>query len=212
MAQSPPFPAWLPWLMRVALSALCATWRVRYVGREAFDEAVAAGGAVLAFWHGQQLPIVFLHRDRGFMPIISQSRDGELLARLVSGLGYEPVRGSSSRGGSEAFAAGLRALAEGRCPGLAVDGPRGPRLEPKHGALTLAARSGRPVLHVTARAARAIRLRSWDRFEIPLPFTRIEVRYGRMEPPEPAPESIERARVALRDAMTGLSALETTPP
>ena len=211
MAGRPLVRGWLPWLLRWILAALCATWRVRYEGRDAFERAIAEG-AVLAFWHGEQLPIVFLHPHRGFAPIVSRSRDGELLSAIVTPLGYAPIRGSSSRGGSEAFHEALALLEAGRCPGVAVDGPRGPWHVPKHGALTLAARSGRPILMVVATARRAIRLKSWDRFEIPLPFTRVTVAYGRMEAPEGTPEAIAAAAEALAEAMTALSAPASTRP
>lgn len=210
MGERPPSARWLAPLLRGALALLALTWRVRFEGKAAFD-AEMARGAVLAFWHGEQLPIVFLHRDRAICPIISWSADGELLAAIVSRLGYEPVRGSSSRGGQEAFHQCLTLLGQGRCPGVAIDGPRGPRHEPKHGALTLAARSGRPILLVVANSRRAARLRSWDRFEIPLPFTRITVRYGRMDAPPDDEAAIEHARSTLRASMEALSAPDTTP-
>ena len=209
MASQPPRTRWLAPLLRWAALALAATWRVRFEGKADFD-AESAQGAVLAFWHGEQLPIVLLHRDRGICPIISHSADGELLTAIVSRLGYAPVRGSSSRGGAEALQACLDLLARGQSPGVALDGPRGPWHEPKHGALTLAARSRRPVLLVVASCARKIRLKSWDRFEIPLPFTRVTVRYGRMQ--APAPDGVEAARATLRQAMEALSAPGTTPP
>ena len=210
MAGRPLVRRCLAWLLRWTLAALAATWRVRTEGREAFERDVAEGGAVLVFWHGEQLPIVFLHPNRGFAPIISHSSDGELLSAIVTPLGYAPIRGSSSRGGSEAFHAALEVLSRGGCPGVAIDGPRGPWHVPKHGALTLAARAQRPILLVVATARRALRLKSWDRFEIPLPFTTVTVRYGRMEAPDPSPEAIKSAAEALADAMGALSGPDTT--
>ena len=79
--------------------ALRRTWRVRYHCPEVFDEAVDRGGAVIAFWHGEQLPLVPIHATARVAGLASLSRDGSLLAGVISRLGYTVVRGSSSRGG-----------------------------------------------------------------------------------------------------------------
>ncbi len=184
---------------------LAASWRVSFVHREILDETLAAGPAVLAFWHGEQLVMVATHAGRGFLGMASLSRDGELLARVIRRLGYRVVRGSASRGGREALRRCQAALAAGGPPpALALDGPRGPRHEPHAGALVLAARARVPVVFGVSRARPAIRLRSWDRFEIPLPGARVRVAYGRLPPPDPG--EIESARAELRRRMERLAA------
>jgi lysophospholipid acyltransferase (LPLAT)-like uncharacterized protein len=116
--------------------------------------------------------------------MVSQSRDGELLARALARLGFGLVRGSSSRGGLSALRASLRALeGEQRPVAIAVDGPRGPRHQVAPGAVGLALGRGRPLVYARALSWPRLQLRTWDRFELPLPFARVELRYGRWTPP-----------------------------
>jgi lysophospholipid acyltransferase (LPLAT)-like uncharacterized protein len=153
------------------LRILAWTWRVR-VGGDA-----ARGPVVYAFWHGLQLPLVALHRDRGIVGMASQSRDGELLAGVISRLGFGTIRGSSSQGGSMALRASVRALRDGHSVALAVDGPRGPRHHVHPGALAAAQMASVALVAVRCRARPALRLSSWDRFCIPLPFALVEVEH-----------------------------------
>lgn len=198
MGRSPDSRAWLVAPLALLYRAWSATWRYRFQGRALLDEATA-GGAVLALWHGEQLALAVVHRDVGGVPLVSQSRDGELLAGVLRRLGFPLVRGSSSRGGPAAFQAELDLLRDGRSPILTVDGPRGPRHCPRPGAVVLAQRTGRPLVYAVARARPVLRLGSWDRFEIPWPFARIDVRYGRMHvaPDEPVDEAVTRLREGL---------------
>lgn len=167
----------LPALLALAVRLLGATWRV--------DRASwpVAGPCVLAFWHGDQLPLIVLHRGEGVVGLASLSKDGELLAAVLRRLGYGVVRGSTSRGGVGALRAAEAALREGGRPALAVDGPRGPRGTVHPGAEALARRGGVPVVFATVEA-RGARLRSWDRFLVPWPFARVRVRYGTWRPGE----------------------------
>lgn len=165
----------IPWLLSVAVRALAWTWRV--------DRAPwpVEGPCVLAFLHGEQLPMIVLHRGRGIVGLASQSKDGALVAGVLERLGYEVVRGSSSRGGGEALMALLLALRAGKSPALAVDGPRGPAGSVQPGAEALARAENLPVLLGRVRAA-GWRARSWDRFLVPWPFARVELRYGVWRP------------------------------
>ena len=171
------------------------------MGSEEVTPAGAPEPVVYAFWHGQQLMMVPTHRGRGIVGLASLSRDGSLLARVIELFGYSVVRGSSSRGGNRALKACLEAMAAGLSPGVAVDGPRGPRGEPHAGAVVMAARSGRPIVYVVGRCAWKIRLKSWDRFEIPGPFARVDLVYGELSPPGGSRQDIEDARRALRERM-----------
>jgi lysophospholipid acyltransferase (LPLAT)-like uncharacterized protein len=158
-----------------------ATWRVRRRGPELVP---GEPPCVCAFWHGELLPLIALHGDHGLVGMVSQSRDGELLARALCRLGFGLIRGSSSRGGLSALRASLRALeGEQRPVAIAVDGPRGPRHQVAPGALGLTLGRGRPLVYARALCWPRLQLRSWDRFELPLPFARVELRYGRWTPP-----------------------------
>ncbi len=210
MPDLPSRPAGGPLLAPVlaaAVTLLAATWRIKRIDGHLLEEAVADGAAVLAFWHGEQLMMVPTHARRGFSAMASLSRDGELLARVIARLGYGAIRGSSSRGGGEALSKSVALLEGGGCPALAVDGPRGPRMVPHPGALIMAARVGRPIIFGVAHARPALRLGSWDRFEVPPPLASIRIAYGRMEAPtSDAPDIIQAAREQLGERMRAASA------
>lgn len=169
--------------------ALAWTWRV-----ERPDWPVA-GPCVVAFLHGDVLPMVALHRGMGMVGMASRSRDGAIVAGVLAGLGYGVIRGSSSRGGFEALREAERALADGGRPALAVDGPRGPAGTVQPGAEALARRAGVPVVFGFVEAP-GVRLRTWDRLLVPWPFARVTVRYGVWRPGEGS----------LADAMGGIRA------
>lgn len=197
-----------PPLIATSFAAWSRTWRVRRHGFQAVEQARSRGPVVYAFWHGEQLAYIGTHRHLGVAGMASRSRDGELLARCIHRLGYALLRGSTSRGGKDAFLQALRALEGGLSPALAVDGPRGPLHQPHIGAVALAARAGVPVAWVVSRAAPRVRLGSWDRFEIPLALARLDLVYGLL-PPSPDPEDragIEAARQELGRRMRAASA------
>jgi lysophospholipid acyltransferase (LPLAT)-like uncharacterized protein len=125
---------------------------------------------VLALWHGQMLPLLTTHRDSGIAVLISEHRDGEIIARVAKAFGVGTVRGSTSRGGSRALLEMVAFLRRGGEVAITPDGPRGPRHRFAPGALVAAHRAGVPVVGMAAHADRAWRLRSWDVFEIPKPF------------------------------------------
>ena len=175
----------LPWRVRAAigggarvLRALAGTWRVREIGREGWNARRAAGqGTVVALWHGQMLTMLSHHRDLGIAILISEHRDGEIIARIAETFGCATVRGSTSRGGARALLALAGALKQGTDVAVTPDGPRGPRHSFAPGALVAAQRAGVPVVGMVAHVARAWRLNSWDQFEIPQPFSRITIAY-----------------------------------
>jgi lysophospholipid acyltransferase (LPLAT)-like uncharacterized protein len=129
-------------------------------------------------WHEDLIFLADVFRGTGFTVLISRSRDGEIGARIAHGLGLRTVRGSSSRGGEEALGAIVDLARGGASVGFIADGPRGPRREMKLGAVLAAKLSGRPIVPIACSMRRAIRLNSWDRMRIPLPFTRIVGRAG----------------------------------
>jgi lysophospholipid acyltransferase (LPLAT)-like uncharacterized protein len=161
------------------LRALAATWRVRVVGGEHLQRLRQARQPfVFACWHGELLALLWHHRRQGVHVLVSEHRDGELVARVAEGLGFGTVRGSTTRGGGRALLRLSRLLQEGHEVAVTPDGPRGPARQYAPGALVAAQRGGAPVLLVSMAVDRAWRLRSWDRFVIPKPFARITVAYG----------------------------------
>ena len=186
--------------------ALRRTWRVRYDRPELFADAVDRGGAVIAFWHGEQLPLVPIHANGRVAGLASLSRDGSLLAGVISRLGYTVVRGSSSRGGRKAFDECLSAIGLDLSPALALDGPRGPRHRVHTGAVRLSKQTGAPIILLASHVQRAVRLKSWDGFQIPLPGARVDVAYACISPDEIASATVEEGCRHLRAQMLALGA------
>jgi lysophospholipid acyltransferase (LPLAT)-like uncharacterized protein len=166
-------------LGRGFLQLLARTWRIRVVNGVYVRDLRRAGHAfIFSLWHGQLLPLLWHHRDEGVVILISEHRDGELVARAAESLGYGLIRGSSTRGADRALISLVRELQAGHEVAITPDGPRGPAATFAPGALVAAQRSDSFILPVAASADRAWRLRSWDRFMIPKPFARITVAYG----------------------------------
>ncbi|HVG06647.1 MAG TPA: lysophospholipid acyltransferase family protein [Thermoanaerobaculia bacterium] len=133
---------------------------------------------ILAFWHRHLLLMPYSYRGKGISVLVSQSRDGELIARTVARLGIDSSRGSSSRGGVAGMRTLLRKAGEGYDLAFTPDGPRGPAGEVQPGVILAAAATGFPIQPVAVAATKAKRLRSWDRFLVPLPFSCVHFVYG----------------------------------
>jgi Kdo2-lipid IVA 3' secondary acyltransferase len=134
--------------------------------------------------------------------LVSRSRDGELAAGTLARLGVGAVRGSSSLGGMAALREGARLLEKGVSVAVLADGPRGPRHQAARGAAALSSMSGRPIVCLRATPGHALRLSSWDHFEIPLPFVQILVQASVIEPIGRGREAIEQGRVAVELALS----------
>jgi lysophospholipid acyltransferase (LPLAT)-like uncharacterized protein len=176
----------LPWRDRAVLFAgkgflrvLARTWRFRVINGDAVKKLRLSGRPfIFALWHGHLLPLLWHHRDEGVKVLISEHRDGELVARTAESLGYGLIRGSTTRGADRALISLVRELQAGREVAITPDGPKGPAEKFAPGALVAAQRSDSFILPVVAAASSAWRLRSWDRFMIPKPFARVTVAYG----------------------------------
>jgi lysophospholipid acyltransferase (LPLAT)-like uncharacterized protein len=161
------------------VSALGATLRWRTEGFEQFDRIKAAGHQpIMAFWHGRILPATYYFRRRGIVVITSENFDGEWIARIIERFGFATARGSSSRGGRKALLQLTRDIAAGRPAGFTVDGPRGPARVAQPGAVWLAKLTGHPVLPFHLEAGGYWTLNSWDRTQIPKPFTTVSIVVG----------------------------------
>lgn len=164
---------------RILLDALMATVRIEIEGPDRHAEfAEREEPVIFALWHGRLLPLTYMHRGRRVAALISQSGDGDYIARVVEGWGYATVRGSSSRGGGAALRELVRRARAGWSLAITPDGPRGPRQKLSPGVITVAQLTGLPVLPLTAGCARAWWPGSWDRFCVPKPFSTVRARYG----------------------------------
>lgn len=162
---------------------------------------------IFALWHGQLLPLIYHHRDQGVTSLVSQHGDGEYIARVMMRLGHgTAARGSSTRGGAEGLRALVRAARGGADLAITADGPRGPRHEFKAGALIAAKLTGHPIIPVAAAPSRAWVLRSWDRFIVPKPFSRVRVVYGEAVRVERdcGEDELDRIAARLQATLTGL--------
>ena len=161
------------------IRALASTWRVRTVNTDSFTTLRARHQPfIFAFWHGQLLPLLWVHRAEGVAVLVSSHRDGEIVARIAERLGMRTVRGSTTRGAARALLGVVRELEEGREVAVTPDGPRGPARKFASGALVAAQRAGAPIIAIGVSAKRAWRLKSWDGFMIPKPFTRVHIVYS----------------------------------
>jgi lysophospholipid acyltransferase (LPLAT)-like uncharacterized protein len=181
---------WRPGLISAVaatfIRGLRATVRLRHHGDAALRERERQGEHfILAFWHRHLLLMPYSYRGRRISVLVSQSRDGELIARTVARFGIDASRGSSSRGGAAGLRSLLRKADEGYDIAFTPDGPRGPVGVVQPGVILAAAATGWPVWPVALAATRCRRLRSWDRFVVPLPSATVHFVYG-------APLRVER--------------------
>ena len=168
--------AWLlPWLIR----GLILTFRPVYV-QEHIVRGVAQSGRplLLACWHGRMFCCFPLYRRYRLVALVSRSRDGELISRILARLGIAAVRGSSSRDGARGLLALIHQMRQGYVAVVTPDGPRGPLYAAQPGVVMAAAQTGAVIVPVTYSARWKKIVHTWDRFVIPLPWSRVVVIYG----------------------------------
>ena len=189
----------------VALLGRTLRWRVE--GLEHLETIRASGRQpIMVFWHGRILPATYYFRHRGIVVMSSLNFDAEWTGRIIQRFGYLRVRGSTSRGAARALRQFVREMAGGRPAGFTLDGPRGPAGVAQPGAVWLAKVTGNPLLPFHIEAARHWTVRSWDRTQIPRPFSLMTLAIG--APVDVARDAddaaIERARQALERVLQGL--------
>jgi lysophospholipid acyltransferase (LPLAT)-like uncharacterized protein len=157
------------------------TLRVQWFDEQYVSEArgTTRGGVIYAFWHQRLLPFCFTHRNRGIRVLISTHRDGEIIARTIERLGFGTVRGSSTRGGREALFGLINESRKGFDLAVTPDGPRGPRYFLKPGLVTVARKTGFPIIPIANSVWPRKELSSWDGFHIPLPFAKCIITHGK---------------------------------
>ena len=166
-------------LASVVLRLLAKSLRVKY--SRTFDNDKPC---IYALWHNRQLMCISLHRDYGILTLASASRDGDYIAAILEKLGFSVARGSTdtNKGNyKKSFSAArslLRGLKKGKSIAVTVDGPLGPKYSVHEGVIFLAKATGCPVIPIGTASVPAIKLKTWDNFEIPIPFSRAAVLYG----------------------------------
>jgi len=131
-------------------------------------------GTIYCCWHENIMGFCQSFSGSGAYAIVSPSRDGRLLSAVLASRGIKTIAGSSNQGGMKALREAVRRIKQGEDILITPDGPRGPRRQLKKGLAQLAQLSGAPVVVVNYRQASYVRLKSWDRFIIPIFFTRVE--------------------------------------
>lgn len=159
---------------------------------------------IIAFWHGQMLPILFYIRTGGYYTFISPHRDGEYIARALEGMGHHALRTSLRDRRLRALGEALKLAREGETLAVTPDGPRGPRYRAKDGIVKLSRKTDLPILPVAGVSGRAHVFSSWDRFCMPLPLGTIHVRFGDPLFPDET-NDIERDRRRLEERLNRIS-------
>ena len=191
------------------INVLGHTLRWRVEGLQHLETIRASGRQpVMAFWHGRILPATFYFRRRGIVVITSENFDGEWIARIIERFGYGTARGSTSRGARKAMLQLVRDMKAGRAAGFTLDGPRGPARVAQAGAIWLASATGNPLLPFHLEASSHWSLRSWDRTQIPKPFSTVALVVGEPieVPGDASGDVLEQSRQELEEH---LRALET---
>lgn len=164
-------------LLPIAVTLLARSLRISWNGEQIPKRAV------IMFWHGKMLPGWFSVCKRRPIALVSASKDGNLLASVLLSWGYRLSRGSTKKGGMEALRAAIKAAQAGEADTLVItpDGPKGPRHQFKRGAFIAATELSLPLfmLEITCHSKKV--LKSWDKFEVPLPFSKVSIGATRVD-------------------------------
>jgi lysophospholipid acyltransferase (LPLAT)-like uncharacterized protein len=213
-------PHVLPFHKRVGVELLCAlirvlmaTWRTRWFAANAQAEKanVRVSPVIFCVWHNR-VGMTFksynaaYHKQwpaDGLAALVSASRDGAFLASIFEHFRIQPIRGSSSRRGPQALLEATTWLEKNYNVAITPDGPRGPRYKVQEGVISLAQLSGKPIVPIAFEAHPKLTMRSWDKFQIPLPFARCDFSYGEpiFVPREADDAERERIRAQLEKTM-----------
>lgn len=160
-----------PLLARSVIRCLRATMRLEFVNCERYRGGASAGRQmILAFWHGRLLMMPYFYTGGCISILVSQSKDGEIIAKTVEGFGLDSVRGSTTRGWFAGIKGLMRAARAGRDIAITPDGPKGPAQKAQMGAVQIAKATGLPVVPVTFSASKKKPLRAGTGLSCRIPF------------------------------------------
>lgn len=172
------------YILSIAATVLCTTLKIKILHfngeinlleTKNFSETFGNKNFIVAFWHGTMFLPWYVFRNRKIVALISQSKDGELLARVLKHWNYKVIRGSSSKGGDEALNTMIEFAKNGYSVAITPDGPKGPPLKMKAGAIITAKKSNLPLILVGVYYKKKRILKSWDSFQIPYPFSEVNL-------------------------------------
>ena len=208
---TPHAPTWYQrlaaWIVFLFLRALALSLRKRFEDRSGLGARTASGRVIFCLWHNRLAMSMEAYRlicrvrrcEPRMVALVSASRDGGLLAAILERFGLRVARGSSSRRGSQALLELITWAEHDHDLAITPDGPRGPRYSVQQGVLSLAQLTGLPIVPVSFRAQRKIQAKSWDLFQIPLPFTRCDILFA--EPLVVPRDATEEQRTELRQKL-----------
>lgn len=209
LLKSAPVRGALTWLVSLAIRAVFVTSRKRMRYAAASLPYITGGKPVIVcFWHGRMLFMpLFKGRGRRVAALISRHGDGGVIASILGWFGVAAVRGSTSRGGDAALREMTSLANSGAVIAITPDGPRGPHQVAAPGPIWLAARTGLPIIPLSATSSRRRHAKSWDAFTLPLPFGRIICEAGEPMhiPADSNRETIERYRTELERRLSALT-------
>ena len=187
------------WVIRL----IGPTLRISVSREEGAPDTPETRPVIASFWHACMIPATWVCRDLGIRVMSSNSYDGEYMGRIIRKFGFVAVKGSSSRNAVRALLGLRRALEEGWTVAFTLDGPRGPRYKVKPGPVALGRSSGVPLAMFHMAVDKAWVLNTWDRLMIPMPFSRVLMRIGRMihVPADATDEDIDRYTAELQAAL-----------
>ena len=184
-------------LGRLLVFVLGRTLRTKIEGEDPGTDTI------YAFWHGTMFPLIYTHRNRGINVLVSEYRDGEHIARIIKSLGYKTIRGSNTNSGMKPFLELFR-LEKGECLAITPDGPKGPRHKVKEGIVRIAKHTQMPIMPVAVKIEKKITFGSWDKWALPLPFSRCTISFGE---PIHVNENIEGVQSRLEEVLNSLDPL-----
>ncbi|MGA2658916.1 MAG: lysophospholipid acyltransferase family protein [Verrucomicrobiota bacterium] len=202
------------WAVFALVRAVAGTIRCRYRDRSGFLDGTA-GPAIYCIWHNRLALCMKVYHDHvvprnqtaGLAAMVSASKDGAFLASILECFKVQPVRGSSSRRGPQALLELTTWAERGYDLAITPDGPRGPCYVVQEGVMSLAQLTGLPILPVSYHLDWRLRLKSWDRFQVPLPFAQCEVVIERpvRVPREASDAQREGLRRQLEETLKGIT-------
>lgn len=189
-------------LMTLLILMVGLTTRKTWINRHVIDAYREQGqGFIAGMWHNNIIYFTWLYGQLRLAALISQSRDGENIARVSAFFGVRPVRGSSARGSTAGLRGLFRVLAKGESATVTPDGPQGPRYVLQPGIVAVARRAGVPIVPMAYAGRNMIQFNSWDRMKLPLPFSRIAIYVGNPIWIERGEKDEEAARLKVERAM-----------
>ena len=197
------------WLIAIIMRGVGLTLRWRVKDYSGVTEGLVERPLILAFWHNQIFGMTLFYkkflRQRHATVLTSSSRDGDVLTAVVGQFGYDAIRGSSNKRSTAVLREIVTFLKEGNGDDIVItpDGPRGPAYKLQAGVIKVSQLTGVPVLPIRLRYSKAISLKTWDRFRIPWPFSRVDVVLEKLQsyPDLPDRQGVEEKRLGLENVL-----------